>query len=469
MRAIGHYSSSSSFKVGVLFTSLLMLGVLVITYFMVLTHDQTIYKETEAAIDADLQSFREAETLGGMQYLLDKLQLRLNDHNNSFLYALNTPQGELHVGNIPVWPQGLVGAGNDAHFKFHVSHQDTASLAKSARASSEPYKILARIGTLNSGHQLLVGREIDDLEIAQWFGRTLGWLMIAILVLISGLSMWIGYYVVNRINRIADTANNIITTGNLSERLPIDSSWDDLSKLSVALNRVLDELEDLVNGIKSVSENIAHDLRTPLAVLRGDIEGVGDTKKRAKLLNEVDKILDIFNGLLRIADIESEKQRRAFTENSIDAIVKDAIELYRPLAEDKHIFITARIEECELFSDRDLLFQAFANVLDNAIKFTPGEGSIDVLLSATQNEIIYTVCDTGIGIEEADRELIVRRFYRVDKSRSAAGNGLGMALVAAVVKLHRGSIEFEDNSQSKGPPGLCCSLRFPLSVSTQSS
>ncbi len=466
MRAIGHYSSSSSFKVGILFTSLLMLGVLVITYFMVLTNDQNLFKETEAAIDADLQNFRDADTLGGIQYVHEKLQLRLDDPHNSFFYALNTPQGKLDVGNIPVWPQGVTQAGKGGLFKFEVKHQDTASLTESTRASKEPYKILAKFDTLKSGHQLLVGREIDDLELAQWFGRTFGWLMIAILVLISGLSMWIGYYVVNRINRIANTANNIITTGNLSERLPVDSSWDDLSKLSVALNRVLDELENLVNGIKSVSENIAHDLRTPLAVLRGDIEGVTDATRRAALLNEVDKILDIFNGLLRIVDIESEKQKRAFAKNSIDAIVQDAIELYRPLAEDKHITIEARIEECELFSDRDLLFQAFANVLDNAIKFTPDKGSMDVALSTTQNEIVFTVCDTGIGIEEADRELVVRRFYRVDKSRSEAGNGLGMALVAAIVKLHRGTIGFEDNPQSKNLPGLCCSLLFPLSAST---
>ncbi len=469
MRAIGHFSSSSSFKVGVLFTSLLMLGVLVITYFMVFVDDQTIFRETEAAIDADLRGFHEAETRGGIPYILEKLHFRVNDPNNSFYYALKTPQGKLDVGNISVWPQVLAKADEDGHFKFQVSHQHAASLTESARSASKPYKVLARIETLNSGHQLLVGREIDDLERAQRLGRTFGWLMIAILVLISGLSMWIGYYVVNRINRIADTANNIITTGNLSERLPIDSSWDDLSKLSVALNRVLDELEDLVSGIKSVSENIAHDLKTPLAVLRVDIEGVGDVRKREKLLNEVDKILDIFNALLRIADVESEKQKRAFSKNSIGAIVQDAIEMYRPLAEDKHIAISARIEPCELFSDRDLMFQAFANVLDNAIKFTPNEGSIDVLLSTTPTHIAYTVCDTGIGIEEANRELVVRRFYRVDKSRSAAGNGLGMALVAAVVKLHRGSIAFEDNPHSKSLPGLCCSLRFPLSADTRSS
>ena len=236
MRAIGHYSSSSSFKVGALFTSLLMLGVFIIIYFMVLTNEQTMFKETAAAINADMRSFREAETIGGIQYILEKLQLRLNDANNTFFYALNSPQGKLDVGNIPVWPQGSVEAGKDGHFKFEVSHQDTASLPESARAVKQPFSVLAKIGTFKSGHQLLVGRELDDLEINQWLGRTFGWLMIAILVLISGLSMWIGYYVVNRINRIADTANNIISTGNLSERLPVDSSWDNLLKSSHELS-----------------------------------------------------------------------------------------------------------------------------------------------------------------------------------------------------------------------------------------
>jgi signal transduction histidine kinase len=461
MQAIGNYSSSSSFKVGVLFTSLLMLGVFVIAYFMVLTNDQILIEETAAAINADMQSFREAETLGGIEFVHEKLQLRLSDPESSFFYALNTPQGKLDLANIPAWPQGSVEPVKDDIFKIEVSQEDAANALKSARPLRRHFRMLAKISILNSGHRLLIGRDIDDLEIAQWLVRTLGWLMIAILIVISGLSMWIGYYVVNRINRIADTADNIITTGNLSERLPVDSSWDDLSKLSVALNRVLDELEELVNGIKSVSENIAHDLRTPLAVLRGDIEGVADPTRRAKLLSEVDKILDIFNGLLRIADIESEKQKRAFTKNPVDLIAQDAIDLYSPLAEDKHITIIAQIEPCELFSDRDLLFQAFANVLDNAIKFTPDKGSVGVKLSTTQNELVFSVCDTGIGIEESDRELVIRRFFRVDKSRSTAGNGLGMALVAAVAKLHRGRLAFADNPRSNSLPGLCCTLLFP--------
>jgi signal transduction histidine kinase len=293
-------------------------------------------------------------------------------------------------------------------------------------------------------------------------------LIIALMICIVLLSFIIAFYVVNRINRMSDTITTIMNTGNLSSRMEIDSSWDDLSKLSEVINRMLAALEEMVAGVKSVSDNIAHDLRTPLTRLRGDLEMSGDLAQgddKHQLIAEVDNILSIFNGLLRIADIETEKQKSAFKHNQISEIATDVMDLYEALADEKQVQISATIEPCQMYSDRDLLFQAFANVLDNAIKFTPEAGKISVLLhSLPDGSICFSVCDSGPGIPAEHVEQVTKRFYRVESSRTSKGNGLGLALVNAVVRLHGGQLSLssalEANSNSEETPGLCCKMQF---------
>lgn len=462
MRTIG-YSRSSSFTLGAIFTGLLVLGIYFIDYFMAVSRDQTLLKESVAAIDADIRMFREAEQLNGIQNVERILNIRISQPENTFFYALRDENSTWVTGNIPTWPEAEVTPLSAGVIKFDIAHTDLPTGRESRNALSSHYDIIAKVHGFASGYELIVGRDIDDLESAYWVGQTIGWLMIVIMVLISGTSLWVGFYVVSRINRIADTANNIMETGNLSARIPIDSQWDDLSKLSVVLNRLLSELEDMVKGVKSVSDNIAHDLRTPLTRLRGDIEQIPDDATRHTLLAETDNILSIFNGLLRIADIETEKQKQAFQQMDVQAIVSDVVELYQPLAEDKGIELSLHAEQVSTTGDRDLLFQAFANVIDNAIKFTPQEGCIGVTLSADKSDgsLRFSVCDSGIGISESDRDKVTRRFFRVEKSRHQPGNGLGLALVAAVVKLHRGQLSLGNAVEDEQYPGLCCSIALP--------
>lgn len=297
--------------------------------------------------------------------------------------------------------------------------------------------------------------------------------IIGIMLCIVMLSFVVAFYVVSRINRSSDTITKIMNTGNLSARLEIDSSWDDLSKLSDVINRMLAALEEMVAGVKSVSDNIAHDLRTPLTRLRADLELSNETKDKHKLIAEVDNILSIFNGLLRIADIETEKQKSAFKDNNIAHIANDVLELYEALADDKNILISADINDCQLYSDRDLMFQAFANVLDNAIKFTPVGGKIVLSLHENSNQqLCFSVCDSGPGIPAEHLDQVTKRFYRVESSRTSKGNGLGLALVNAVVRLHGGELSFGqfnsnfDANQERAnsaenahqTPGLCCKI-----------
>lgn len=286
-------------------------------------------------------------------------------------------------------------------------------------------------------------------------------MMIAIMLAIVLLSFLVAFYVVNRINRMSDTITRIMNTGNLGERLHIDSSWDDLSKLSEVINRMLAALEEMVAGVKSVSDNVAHDLRTPLTRLRGHLE-MSESPDKHAFIAEVDHILSIFNGLLRIADIETERQKSAFQQNQLAPITADVVELYEALADAKNITLITDIRHCQMFSDKHLLFQTFANILDNAIKFTPEGGQIKLTLSSEYRRILFTVCDSGPGIEEQHLEQITKRFYRVDSSRTTAGNGLGLALVNAVVNLHGGKVNFYNSKQDNGDKsGLCCELELP--------
>ena len=315
------------------------------------------------------------------------------------------------------------------------------------------------IGIVFVGYFLLVAR--DDPEAARWLASTFGWLVIVILLLISALSFSVAYYVVSRFNRISSTMDNIVSTGNLSQRLPVDSSWDDMSKLSASLNRVLDELEKMVGGIKSVSDNIAHDLKTPLARLRGEIEtSEMSAAVRERLLHEVDDMLVIFKALLRISEIDSVSRRQAFTVTRLDTILEDVIDLYGPLAEDRALALDADLQEASLYCDRDLMFQAIANVTDNAIKFTPPGGRVHIAVSATGGRVTLEVTDSGCGIPDTEAANVTRRFYRLEQSRTSPGHGLGLALVEAVVSLHRGSLRFERAQ----PAGTRCIMSFPAGL-----
>lgn len=283
-----------------------------------------------------------------------------------------------------------------------------------------------------------------------------GAVVIALMSLVVLVSFIISRFVVSRINMIAKTARDIMDTGDLSQRIQIDTKWDDLSNLAQLLNRFLERNESLMDGIREVSNNIAHDLRTPLTHLRNQIE---DMKSRDlhehdmdELLAEADQILAIFNSLLRISNIEKGKRYQAFEKIDLHALLGDVIELFEPVAEEKNVRIHhKKSSDIGVKGDRHLLFQLFANILSNAIKFSP-HGS-DVIISATASEVI--VADNGTGIADAEKELVFQRFYRSDASRNAEGNGLGLSLVKAIIDLHQGNIMMEDNH-----PGLRVRVRL---------
>jgi len=318
-------------------------------------------------------------------------------------------------------------------------------------------KYAAKIYTFPDNRMLLIGVDITKISNNYNFMSLLSIMSIIFMFIVIATSYLISHFVVKRTNNIAATAQSIMKTGDLSKRIEIDSKWDDLSNMAETLNSLLARIDDLMIGIRRVSDNIAHDLRTPLTRLRNDLEELktGSSVSHDEVIAEADHLLNTFNALLRISRIETERQKSQFQEIGLHDVAHDAIELYEALAEDKRIIIHSALEEITHTADQNLFFQAIANLLDNAIKFTPKKGEIFIRLKKENEEITLTIQDTGTGVPEDKTSKIFDRFYRADTSRNKAGNGLGLSLVAAVVDLHDGQIHVENTN-----PGLKFILTF---------
>jgi signal transduction histidine kinase len=278
----------------------------------------------------------------------------------------------------------------------------------------------------------------------------------------------IGGAVVSQLfQRRIETINSSIATimaGDLSERILVQKGGSEIELLVNNLNTMLDRIESLMAGMKQVSDNIAHDLRTPLTRLRNHLteleipDAAGADNKVQALIEEADGILGTFNALLRIARIESDSSRSGFCRLNVNLLLQDVVEFYEPLCSDRSQQLALSISgEIELWADRDLFFQMLANLVDNAIKYTPDGGVIQVSAGLDTGAARIVVADNGPGIPDVERDKAFQRFYRLEASRGMLpGNGLGLSLVAAVVKLHQGSIQLEDAN-----PGLRVVVTIP--------
>ena len=266
-----------------------------------------------------------------------------------------------------------------------------------------------------------------------------------------------------RIERI-NLASREIMDGDLRRRIETTGSNDEFDQLAVSLNAMLDEIERLMDGIRHVTDNIAHDLRTPLTRLRNRLEQLQadldpdnpNTAHVDQSIADADQLLATFSALLRIARIEAGGVKTNFETVDIAALLQDAAELYDVVAEEKQIKIDLQLEsKPQLQGDRDLLFQAVINLLDNAIKYSPPSGRILMQLDERDRHPVLIIADHGPGIPAAEREKVLQRFYRMDHSRSQHGSGLGLSLVAAVARMHNARLVFGDNH-----PGLVAEIHF---------
>jgi signal transduction histidine kinase len=304
-------------------------------------------------------------------------------------------------------------------------------------------RVVARV--LPSGETFLLGRNMDQIdEFAEIVVRALG----LGLILAIGLALTVGMILSLRASdRLSEVNRRIkrIVAGDLRARLPTRESTDPFDQLAVGVNRMLDEIETLIQEIAGIGNNMAHDLRTPLTRVRVRLERGRDRATTLEELRAVadqaiaglDQSLAVITALLRIAEIEHSRRLDGFSEVRLAPLLREVGDLYDPIAEDKRVALSVEArDEATVHGDRDLLFEAVANLVDNAVKFTPEGGRVDLALVRRDTETVIRVKDTGCGINEDEREAVTKRFYRSDKSRCTDGVGLGLSLVAAIVKLH---------------------------------
>ena len=453
---ISKLCKSSTFRLALVYMALFSLSVLLLLGFIYWSTAGYMVRQTEATIEAEITGLAERYDLSGLPGLSTSIKERLSrQKTGKSLYLLTDPQFKPLLGNLPEWPQGQFSDQGWLSFQTASDSHDV----------NEQHKALARGFKLRGGFHLLVGRDVHDLqEIQDLIREALFWglLMTIVLALAGGTMM--SRTMMHRIEVINATCHQIMD-GDLKHRIPRTGVDDDFDKLVATLNRMLDQIEVLMTGVKQVTNNIAHDLRTPLTHLRRRLEMLRENNlsidRHEELLDqaigEADGLLMTFKALLRISEVESGSRRVGFQNVDMSALLHDVIELYIPLSEEKEQTFEAEVTQVRMIpGDRDLLFQAFANILDNAIKYTQAAGRIKLVLRDQPGWLEVAISDTGPGIPAEAREQVFGRFFRLETSRSSPGNGLGLSLVAAIVKLHNGQIELTDNQ-----PGLKLTITLP--------
>lgn len=298
---------------------------------------------------------------------------------------------------------------------------------------------------LDGGDILVMGRNVDETrEISSVVGEALalGLLPAFSLCLLAGA--WLSVRAHKRVEEVNQRVQRIVA-GELRERLPQGSADDSFARLARIVNGMLDEMETMINALAGVGNDIAHDLRTPLTHVRLALERGRTHATTLEQLQEIidkaiagiDQSLAIVTALLRLTEIENNRRMAGFGDVALDEILREVCDVYEPIAEDKRIDLSVvNDREVQVWGDRDLLFEAVANLVDNAVKFTPSGGRVELALDADDDTALVRVSDTGPGISEQEREAVLRRFYRSDKMRHTPGVGLDLSLVAAIVKLH---------------------------------
>jgi signal transduction histidine kinase len=433
-----------------------VLGVLFAVYWM---SADFVERQTQVTLDAEIAGLDEQYEQGGLSGLIQVVLARsAGDRGDGMYYLVTNANGHPLAGNIEGWPEGKPVAPGPLAFSITV---------KTKGGKTETHPAQGDLLVIQNGYRLLVARDISDAALFRdRVKETLFWAGLVALCagLVGGAVM--GRNLLRRVEEVNRTAERVMG-GNLSDRVPLKGASDEFDQLAANLNNMLDQIERLMAGVREVSDNIAHDLRTPLARLRARLElSLLDSSDAAAqrdavraAIDEADRLLATFNALLSIAEAESGARRDRAEPLDLTQTACAAAELYEPVAEEKGCALRLDVEPGIMIrGDRHLLSQAVANLLDNALKYGGGE----VTLSAHQHDgrAALEVSDSGPGIPEDEREAVFDRFVRLEPSRSTPGNGLGLSLVRAVARLHNGTVKLDETQPGSGQPGLRVRLEF---------
>jgi signal transduction histidine kinase len=454
MKKIRRVLDSITFRLALVYTLVFGASVAALFYFVYWATAGFAIQQAEAAVEADVSGFVDSY---GSSYCIICLVNSVNRRsdpgtNREGIYLVVNALGTPIAGNLQSWPQQM--EAQDLWLRFTVNDLRAAT--------PETADVRAKQFLLADGFRLLVGRDVRG--VTQLRARLLGSINIGL-----GITLALGIIggfvfsrvVVRRIESITRTCRRIMS-GDLTQRVPVAKRQDELGELSSNINGMLDQIERLMRGMQQVSDNIAHDLRTPLTRLRSRLESLlrhlKDPAERETIedaLADAESLLSTFAALLRIARAEAGVQG-TFIDLNLHAIAEDVADLYGPLAEEKGLsFVTQLDGHLTGRGDPNLVAQALANLVDNAIKYTP-EGSVTLTLTEVGGRAAFVVADTGPGIPDEFKPKVLERLFRMERSRTSAGSGLGLSLAAAVARSHNIELKLEDNR-----PGLRVILRFP--------
>ena len=447
--------TSSTFRLALIAIGTFGLIVSAIFSYVYLSTSSYVRSRSDRAIMTEYASLKGAYERSGRDGLIALIQARIADSNYADnVYVLADPSLAVLAGTLQAWPSTPPSTGGWIEFRAQASLP---------HATSQPL-LRAMSGTFQSGDRLLVGRDISELDgFADQIKTAVISCVLLIFILAAVASILVTRRTVGRIEAINATTRAIMQSG-LDQRIPLRSSNDEWDRVAENLNLMLDRIEILMGEIKQVSDNVAHDLRTPLTRMRGRLEkayhrqrvGEDDQLLIGDTIADLDAVLRIFSSITRIAQIETQQRKGAFRTVNLVEIAGEVVELYDAAAEQDGTSLTiAGDREVMVTGDRDLIFDAIANLVDNALKHGRAGGNVVVANESIDGRPGISIADDGRGIPPEEREHVFKRFYRLEQSRYTSGNGLGLSLVAAIARLHDAQIEMLDNS-----PGLKVTIWF---------
>ena len=427
---------TSTFRLSLLYGGLFIVGAVALLAM--------VYVRSAVYLTHRVDDILAAEASAQMSEAPDRLKPTIDAalviNGRTSVFALFTPDGKRETGNLIAIPKGLTPG------RRPVEMGVTPDFPASAR-------LIAK--RLPSGEVLVVGRDINQLrEIRRIIASALIWS--GVLIIVAGLACGVALSLgpIRRL-RLLQAAGHDIAGGNLKRRMPASKRGDELDMFAGTVNYMLGEVERLMGEVKTSSETIAHDLRTPLTRARAQLHRLEQAPKVTpdeigRVTAELDEVLERFIAILRISELESRARSAGFAAVDLDRTLRQVGELYQPLAEDAGLRLDiVSAPGLTVEADGKLLFEALSNLVDNAIKFTGPGGGVKLMLEATPQGPRLTVQDNGPGVPKEERTAVLQRFYRSDRDRLTPGSGLGLSIVAAIVRLHRFRLELLD-----AEPGL---------------
>jgi signal transduction histidine kinase len=460
---ITRFLRTTAFRLALIYAGIFSLSVILLFLFIFWTTSVLVDRQRQQAIIADLNDLRDEFSSLGLAGLLDSVIDRSRpDRVGNGVYLLTNPDFAPMAGNLSAWPKAPIQQGLWLRFPIEArrfgDQEGERSVAEGLAAQ------------LPGGYHVLVGQNTaPQRRMQSAIIQALFWSLAATVCLGLAGGLLLSRNMIRRIEAINRSAERIMR-GEVMHRMPVGQSNDEFDRLSENLNRMLEEIERLVGGIRAVTDNIAHDLRSPLTRLKSRLEiamnAADDPSERSaaieQAIQEADQLLATFGALLSIADAEAGARRADMTSVDLGSVVQDVVELYRPLAEERGASLDLNLHgNATAQGNRQLLFQAVANLIDNAVKYGAQGQRIAVDVSDGPAPTI-AVADFGLGIPAEERGHVLERFVRLDTSRTTPGSGLGLSLVAAIAHQHGATLELTDTRPPDDQsPGLTAILRFP--------